>query len=131
MSAPLWSCEGITFQHGAATITLPPLAVAPQQTLSIVFESIDQAHLAARLLVGFDAPPSGRVTLFGLDPARAPRDALLRARKDLGYAAAYPKFLSTVPLPENVLIPLRDRSRAGWARAAREGHVASAAGGVQ
>lgn len=110
MSDPVFTCEGVTFQHGAATIALPTVRVEVGTTLAIRFETIDQAHLAARLIVGFDVPAAGSITLFSRDTRTLPRNEALQVRRRLGYAAAQPAFLSTVPLPENVVIPLRDRS---------------------
>ncbi|MBK6941360.1 MAG: hypothetical protein IPH13_14370 [Planctomycetes bacterium] len=113
MSETVFTCEGVSFQHGAATITLPAVKVDVGSTLAIRFETIDQAHLAARLIVGFDVPTHGTITLFRKNTSTTPRGDALRARRRLGYAAAQPAFLSTVPLPENVAIPLRDRSPRG------------------
>ena len=130
MSATLWSCDGLAFKHGAASIALPRIDVAAGATVSIVFESIDQAHVAARMCVGFDPPQSGRIELFGLDTARTQPADLLLARRRLGYAAAEPMFLSTVPLPENVAIPLRDRSPLGEDAMLKESAAALAKLGV-
>lgn len=113
MTGSLFHCEGVSFQHGAATITLPKIDVAAGTSIAIRFETIDQAHLAARLIVGFDVPAVGTITLFDRDTRRTERSVALRARRALGYAASQPAFLSTVPLPENVVIPLRDRSPRG------------------
>jgi phospholipid/cholesterol/gamma-HCH transport system ATP-binding protein len=60
-------------------------------------------------LLGLAPLINGSVLLFGEDIAQASRSLLMTLRRRVALAPLPPAFLSTVTVPDNVAIPLRDR----------------------
>ncbi|MEZ6014133.1 MAG: hypothetical protein R3F49_03390 [Planctomycetota bacterium] len=106
--APL-ATPGFTLQEHGQRGNIPAFCATRGEALALELPGgIDADHVGA-CLMGFAPLASGAITLFGSDVARAPRERLLQHRRRVAHAPQRPAFLSTVTIPDNVAIPLRDR----------------------
>lgn len=96
---------------GAVALGLPHAATGGEVEFDGVGPDADDsaADDLGESLLGLAPLASGTANLFGHDVRRTGRAALLAARRRVAFAPLRPAFLSTVPVPDNVAIPLRDR----------------------
>jgi len=123
------AADGLRFQHHGATFAVPAFALRRGTALGL---SLPHAALAdlpdverdedepraadesavddlGETLLGLAPRAAGSIALFGHDLARVGRRAALQLRRRVAFAPLRPAFLSTVTVPDNVAIPLRDR----------------------
>ncbi len=101
--------SGFSVAYGGAVIDVPAFALATGEDAAIVCPSVVAGDRAARCLIGLAPVAGGSIELFGRPLADTSPRELLRMRRRLAFAPSDPAFLSTVPVPDNVSIPLRDR----------------------
>jgi ABC-type ATPase involved in cell division len=118
---------GFVFEHQGRSLEVPPFHLAPGEVLglqlphSAATEDVDvesSTHDGADdgaaddlgdSLLGLAPLTRGSVRLFGADVASTSRTELMALRRRVAFAPLRPAFLSTVTVPDNVAIPLRDR----------------------
>jgi ABC-type ATPase involved in cell division len=118
---------GFVFEHQGRSFEVPAFALAPREVQglqlphSAATEDVDvesSTHDGADdgaaddlgdSLLGLAPLTRGSVRLFGVDVASTSRSDLMALRRRVAFAPLRPAFLSTVTVPDNVAIPLRDR----------------------
>jgi len=108
-STALLACTDLRVCYREAGITVPDLSVRHGASIAVRLPSVEETESVGRALLGFELPAAGTIRLFDADTRAATPDQLLVLRRKLAWAPSAPSFLSTVPLKENVAIPLRDR----------------------
>ncbi|MEW6338859.1 MAG: hypothetical protein ACOY3Y_02210 [Acidobacteriota bacterium] len=98
-----WSLGPVTVRPGDM-LALRPAADRPVPEAALAF---------ARVLATLASPSSGRVELFGSDPAALPYLSLQRVRFRLALVQESGGLLSNRTVAENVALPLRARGDAG------------------
>lgn len=127
MVAPVLESQGFVFEHHGQAYDVPAFELAAGAVLGLQFPrgvAEDGADIASSAhdggddgapddlgdtLLGLAPIVSGRALLFGADVARTSRTDLIALRRRVAFAPLRPAFLSTVTVPDNVAIPLRDR----------------------
>jgi len=118
---------GFTFEHQGRSYEVPAFALAcgdvmglqlpnnaAADELAVESSTHDGADDGAaddlgHGLLGLAPLTQGSVSLFGADVERTSRTELMALRRRVAFAPLRPAFLSTVTVPDNVGIPLRDR----------------------
>ncbi len=128
-STVVLATDGLQFQHHGLRFAVPSFVLRtgaalglalPQAALSDLPDILpdeDEPRGAdatavddlAETLLGLAPLAAGRVSLFGHELGRIGRSAALRLRRRVALAPLRPAFLSTVTVPDNIAIPLRDR----------------------
>lgn len=128
MVAPVLETSGFVFEHQGRSFEVPGFVLAPRDVVGLQLpqsaaaaddvEVVSGTHDGADdgaaddlgdSLLGLAPVLRGTVLLFGADVARTSRTPLMALRRRVAFAPLRPAFLSTVTVPDNVAIPLRDR----------------------
>lgn len=100
---------GFAFEHQEIAWHVPPFELPAGGLAALELPGAAEADRAGYCLLGQRLMVRGTVFLFGADVTLAPRELLLALARRVAFAPDQPAFLSTVPVPDNVAIPLRDR----------------------
>ncbi len=123
---PALRAEGAEFDHHGVRYVIPGFVLPRGGALALELPGVVAADPAApradgedteetlvddlgESLLGLAPLARGEVALFGQILARQSRTAQLALRRRVAHAPLRPAFLSTVPVPDNVAIPRRDR----------------------
>jgi ABC-type ATPase involved in cell division len=127
MDALALETPGFVFEHHGRSYEVPEFELAPGDVLGLqlphsaaagdvdlepsTHDSADDgaADDLGDSLLGLAPLQRGSVLLFGADVTHTSRTALMALRRRVAFAPLRPAFLSTVTVPDNVAIPLRDR----------------------
>ncbi len=127
MTTLVLETAGFVFEHHGRSYEVPELALAPGDVLGLQLPhsaATDEVDVESSThdgaddgaaddlgdsLLGLAPLTRGSVRLFGYDVAQTSRTELMALRRRVAFAPLRPAFLSTVTVPDNVAIPLRDR----------------------
>jgi len=119
----VFATRGCEFEYARGRIAVPDLELRAGEAALIELPraEVDRIHTpegerydggadeVCEVLLGLAPAVSGEVRLFGEDVLQAPRSRQLALRRRVALALERPAFLSTVTVPDNVALPLRDR----------------------
>ncbi len=109
MAKPVIEVKGLHTRRGGQTIQRDlDLRVDAGEILGLVGGSGSGKTTLLRVIIGLDAPASGAVKLFGIDPFNAKRAQRLAAQRRFGTLFQAGALFSALSVFDNVALPLRE-----------------------
>jgi ABC-type transporter Mla maintaining outer membrane lipid asymmetry ATPase subunit MlaF len=100
--------DAVTFlgEKGRVVLDALSLSAKPGSATALVGHVGGGKTTVLRLLAGLVAPASGKVSVFGIDPATLSYEELRAHRMRVGYAFEWTGLLGNMTLGENIALPL-------------------------
>ena len=109
MAGPVIEAKNLLTKRGGQTIHRDlDMRVGAGEIVGLVGGSGSGKTTLLRVVIGLDAPESGTVRLFGIDPLRAERQKRLAMQRRFGTLFQAGALFSALSVFDNVALPLRE-----------------------
>lgn len=109
---PVISVQDVVVEYnGRRVLDGINLNIARGETMVLMGGSGSGKSTLLRQLIGLEKPRSGRVLVNGIDPARSSGRQLKQLRRSIGVAFQNAALFNSMPVEDNVALPLRELTR--------------------